>query len=446
MNMSRKKTVKIALLVFLASLLGGGMRLSAQTGAGNAHTPYSIFGVGDVIPQGTAYHKSMGGVGIASRNRKVINPLNPAAVTARDSLAFMVDFSLMHADKFYGQRDLKSGANLTNFNDIIISFPIYHHSAMMVGAAPYSGLGYNFASYETDPALVGEVGNVSKASSGTGGLYQIFGAAGVTLWRRLSLGAEYIFYFGRMQKTSTVTYSSAGYNGVSSGYDMVLRGHTARFGLQYEQPLGGVTLGVGATYTLGTRLKGSVTDYKISNGSLVSDTLRYSVNDFSKDKVSLAGELGVGVSLRGGERWRAEVDYTRSDWGRTGIDQVAGFANKSLSTFTATAAQSVRAGFEFIPNINDVRYYMRRISYKAGAYFNKEYFLLDGNQIHSTGLTFGITLPISNQNTRMNNGISLSMDVGQRGRLQGNLVREQYIGFTIGLNAFDIWFQKNQYL
>ncbi len=446
MNMSRKKTVKIALLVFLASLLGGGMRLSAQTGAGNAHTPYSIFGVGDVIPQGTAYHKSMGGVGIASRNRKVINPLNPAAVTARDSLAFMVDFSLMHADKFYGQRDLKSGANLTNFNDIIISFPIYHHSAMMVGAAPYSGLGYNFASYETDPALVGEVGNVSKASSGTGGLYQIFGAAGVTLWRRLSLGAEYIFYFGRMQKTSTVTYSSAGYNGVSSGYDMVLRGHTARFGLQYEQPLGGVTLGVGATYTLGTRLKGSVTDYKISNGSLVSDTLRYSVNDFSKDKVSLAGELGVGVSLRGGERWRAEVDYTRSDWGRTGIDQVAGFANKSLSTFTATAAQSVRAGFEFIPNINDVRYYMRRISYKAGAYFNKEYFLLDGNQIHSAGVTLGFTLPINNQNTRMNNGVSVAVDFGQRGSLKGNQVRERYIGLTVGMNAFDIWFQKNRYL
>ena len=136
----------------------------------------------------------------------------------------------------------------------------------------------------------------------------------------------------------------------------------------------------------------------------------------------------------------------KDDWRGTGIDQVAGFANKSLSTFTATAAQSIRGGFEFIPNVNDVRYYLRRVSYKAGAYFNQEYFLLDGNQIHSYGVTLGFTLPINNQNTRMNNGVSVAVDLGQRGSLKGNQVRERYIGLTIGMNAFDIWFQKNRYL
>lgn len=440
-----KKTVRTALLI-LSLVCGAGFSLSAQSGAGSAHTPYSVFGVGDVLPQGTAYHKAMGGTGIASRNRKFVNTLNPASVTARDSLSFMVDFSLMHADKIYRQQDLSNGANLTNLNDLVMSFPIYHHSAMMIGIAPYSGLGYRFASSATDPELIGKVGNVTNASVGAGGLYQIFGAAGVTLWRRLSLGAEYQYYFGKMQKTTTITYATSGYNGVSSGYEMVLRAHSAKVGLQYEQPLGNMTLCLGATYKLGANLHGYVKDYKISTGSLVSDTLRNNINDFSKDKVRLAGEWAVGVSLRGGERWRAELDYTRSDWSRTGMDKVTGFANLSGAVFTATAAQSIRGGFEFIPNVNDVRYYLRRVSYKAGAYFNKEYFLLDGNQIFSGGLTLGITLPISNQNTRPNNGVSLSMDLGQRGSLKGNLVREQYIGFTIGLNAFDIWFQKNQYL
>ena len=124
MSMSERKTVRIAFLVI--ALLGlAGARLQAQTGAPSAHTPYSVFGVGDFIPQGTAYHKAMGGTGIASRNRKVVNYMNPAAVTARDTLSFMVDFSLLQYNKLYGQGDLKSGTNLTNFNDIVISFPIY---------------------------------------------------------------------------------------------------------------------------------------------------------------------------------------------------------------------------------------------------------------------------------------------------------------------------------
>lgn len=445
MNMSEKKTVRMAFLVLLLFVLGG-IQVMAQSGASDAVTPYSVFGVGDLVPQGTAYHKGMGGTGIASRNRKVINYMNPAAVTARDSLSFMVDFSVRQSNKFYRQGDVKSGANLANFNDIVISFPIYKSSAMMVGVAPYSGLGYRFGSYESDSSLVGQVGNVSQTSAGTGGLYQVFVGGGVTLWRRLSLGAEYIYYFGKMQKATTVTYATSGYNGVSSGYNMVLRGHSARFGVQYEQPVGNLTLGVGATYTLAANLKGSVVDFKISTGSLVSDTLRNVVNDFSKDKVNLAGDLGVGISLRAGERWRAEVDYTRSDWTKTGVDKVAGFANSSVSTFTATTAQSVRAGFEFIPNANDVRYYLRRVSYKAGAYFNEEYFLLNGSKVRSAGVTLGFTLPISNQNTRANNGLSFAVDFGQRGSLKGSQVRERFINFTIGLNAFDIWFQKNRYL
>lgn len=442
--MSEKKTVRLLFGILVLAFLSG-VQVAAQSGAGSAHTPYSVFGVGDVIHQGTAYHKAMGGTGVASRNRKVINYLNPAALTARDSLSFMVDFSMMHADRIYRQEDLHGGANLTNLNDLVMSFPIYHHSAMMVGIAPYSGLGYQFSSYETDPILIGQVGDITKNSAGTGSLYQVFAGAGVTLWKRLSLGAEYIYYFGNLQKATVVSFSKSGYNGVSSGYNMVLRAHSAKVGIQYEQPLGQLTLGVGATYTLGANLKGSVKDYKFSTGSLVTDTLRNNINDFSKDKVSLAGELSAGISVRSGERWRAELDYFRSDWTRTGVDKVAGFANNSGAVFSATASQSFRGGFEFIPNINDVRYYLRRVSYKAGAYYGSEYFLLDGHQIRSAGVTFGVTLPISNQNTRINNGLSISVDLGQRGSLKSNLVRERYIGLTIGLNAFDIWFMKNQY-
>ena len=62
----------------------------------------------------------MGGVGIATRNRRYINYLNPAAVTARDSLAFMADMSVSQSNKFFSQGDLNSGSNTFNINSITI--------------------------------------------------------------------------------------------------------------------------------------------------------------------------------------------------------------------------------------------------------------------------------------------------------------------------------------
>ena len=58
--------------------------VSAQDGTYGAYSPYSIYGIGDISQEGTAFNKSMGGVGLATRNRRFINYLNPAAVTARD--------------------------------------------------------------------------------------------------------------------------------------------------------------------------------------------------------------------------------------------------------------------------------------------------------------------------------------------------------------------------
>ena len=445
--MSELKKIRMAAAVLVAALFSI-LSVYGQNGAGTSHSPYSIFGPGNLIPEGTSYNKGMGGAGLAMRNRRTINLMNPAAVTARDSLAFMADFSLYQQNRMYRQNDLRSASNLTNLNDLAISFPIYRSSAMMVGIAPYSGLGYQFASYETDPELIAQTAAVSKTSQGTGGIYQLFVAGGVTFWKRLSLGAEYIRYFGRIQKTNTVTFSQSGYNGVSSGFDMSLTANTAKFGLQYEQPLGhALVLGVGATYKLDAKLGGSVKDYKISTGSLVSDTLSFVQNDFSKNAAYLAGEMGVGLTMRQGERWRAEVDYLTSYWSRSGMENVAGFANVSNGvTFSTVDTRSIRAGFEMTPNANDVRYYMRRVAYKAGAYYNKEYFVLNGRQVHSAGITIGATFPINNQNAKSGNGLSVSVDLGRRGSPQNSLVRENYINFTVGLSAFDIWFQKNRYL
>ena len=415
---------------------------SAQDGTYGAYSPYSIFGIGDISKEGTAYNKSMGGVGIASRNNRVINYLNPAAITARDSLSFMADFGLQQSNNVYKQGNIKSAHNTFNIYDFVMTFPIYRSSAFMVGITPYSDVGYNFSSYEKDQNIIGNTGNITYDSYGVGSVYQVFAGAAVTLWKRLSLGAEVIYYFGNIDKVTNMDYSNSSYRSINSGSDIVVNATTGKFGLQYEQKLGGnVSMIVGATYKLGTNVKGYSTNYRFANQESISDTLSYRVDTLAAGNLKFAEELGVGISLKGGDKWSAEFNYLRSDWTNSGMDKQAGFSAVGDSKFTSTLSQSFRAGFEFTPNRNDIRYYFRKCTYRAGVYYDKLYYKLDGHDVNSMGMTLGITLPIP----RLYNGISLGVDFGQKSSTKYNMIRERYAMFVIGFNIHDIWFRKNQY-
>lgn len=420
----------------------------AQDGTYGAYSPYSIYGVGDISKEGTAYNKSMGGVGIATRNRRFINYLNPAAVTARDSLAFMADFGISEKNTLYRQGYMKSAKNTFNIYDFILSFPIWRSSAFMVGITPFSDVGYDFSRVETDKNIIGNTGNITYSSYGKGSVYQAFIGAGATFWKRLSVGAEMIYYFGNIDKVTNMDYTNSSYRSVNSGHDLTVRGVTGKFGLQYEQRLGGnVSMIVGATYRMKTNVKGYSTSYRFANQSSVSDTLSYKVDTLAYSNVGFGDELGVGLSIKGGEQWSVEFNYLRSDWTKSGFESIGGFSsvssrpNTQNAVFSSTVSQSFRVGFELVPNRNDIRYYFKRCSYRAGFYYDKSYYKLNGENVNNMGITIGVTLPVF----RWYNGISIGVDFGQRASTRNNMIREQYVMFNLGFNIHDIWFQKTQY-
>ena len=414
----------------------------AQEGAHSAYSPYSIYGIGDISKEGTAFNKGMGGTGIATRNKRFINYLNPAAVTARDSLSFMADFGLSQKNTVYRQGDIKSGNNTFNIYDFIMSFPIYRSSAFMVGITPFSDVGYDFSSIETDPDIIGNTGNITYDSYGTGSVYQIFFGAGATFWKRLSLGAEAIYYFGNLDKVTNMDYSNSSYRSLNSGNDLSLRAVTGKFGIQYEQKIAGdVSMIIGATYRMGTNLKGYATEYRYANLSSVTDTLRHNVDTLAKAGLRVADEIGVGISFKGGDKWSAEFNYLRSDWTKSGFDSAKGFRVSGASSFSSTVSQSFRAGFEFVPNRNDIRYFFKRCAYRGGVYYDQAYYKLDGNNVNSMGITLGMTLPVF----RLYNGLTVGVDLGQRASTRNNMIRERYAMFVVGFNIHDIWFQKPQY-
>lgn len=421
-------------LLLAFALFAGVFSASAEddTGAYGTFTPYSIFGFGDLYSMGSAYTTSMGGVGIASRNHRYINPMNPAAVTARDSLAFMVDFSLYQGNKYFrqdaGSSNLTSVSNTFNIGDCIISFPIYRSSAMMVGIMPYSNTGYGYNYFETDPKVIADCGNISYAYGGQGAIYQLFAAAGVTFWDRLSIGAEAMYYFGNIVKKRTVSFSEESYRGYSGLDRTNINTFSGKFGLQFFQPVGADwNFGVGATYKLGSPMRGAVT-YDGVEGELGS--------------INFADELGAGLSARFRDVLTIEFDYLTSDWAKSGFENDRFFSvNGLVNSFAGKRSQSFRLGAEYVPDRRDPRYYFRRVSYRAGVYYNDEYFTVGGNKIDAKGLTVGATFPVFNGF----NAVTVAIDLGRRGSLKNSMVRETYINFSFAVNLYDRWFYKMQY-
>ena len=434
-------------LLFVSVLVCVSME--AQTGAAyGAYSPYSVFGVGDLNKEGTAFNRSMGGVGIANRTRRFINYTNPAAISAIDSSSFMADFGVVENNVVFDQsldgNRLRSGSNTFNIYNFIMAFPVYRTSgltsAMMVGISPFSDVGYDFSNNVTSPDIIGVTNNIRHTHYGEGSVYQLFAGASATLWKRLAVGAEFIYYFGTLDRASGTDFTDASIRDITAGSEMLVRAVTGKFGVQYEQPLGSsLMLTLGATYRMKTNMRGTTTSYQYAELSGIRDTISYRAVD-NRSGLSIGDELGVGVSLRSGERWSVEFNYLRSDWRSSGMDNssLTGFVTEG---FTSSVSQSFRAGFEIVPNRNDIRYYLRRCAYRAGVYYDQSYYMFNGNRVDAAGITLGVTLPVF----RLYNGISIGVDLGQRGSMRNMMVRERYATISVGFNIHDLWFHKPRY-
>ncbi|MBQ3711586.1 MAG: hypothetical protein II891_04230 [Bacteroidales bacterium] len=429
----------------IAALLLSAVGAFAQSGEYGSYSPYSIFGVGNLAGSPSAYVSGMAGTGIASRNHRYLNTLNPAAVSVRDSLALMIDFSVFNTNTLYSQTyggvTRHSANNATNIGGFAISFPIWNKMAGYVGLRPYSSVGYTFSVNSADA----DAGVVSQTHSGIGSLYNFYGGLSHNFANRFSIGAEADYIFGKLEKQFVQDFASSGYNEAQTYHTLTLNAFTGKFGAQYELPLGkDYKLSLGATYTLRSWLHGFNDGQYYSAGSVQNATLPESYADTLRGAsgIALAGELGLGITLNFRNKLRASFDYSRSDWRNSGMDSAKGFeVSDAQQSFENSVKESYKLGFEYVPNISDVRYYHKRIAYRAGAYFNNEYYTVAGRPVNTVGLTLGATLPVF----RWYNCLSIAVDIGQRGPFSGSLVRENYFKISVGVNLFDIWFQQPRY-
>ena len=414
-----------------------GVKSGAQTTDGlGTYTPYSLFGLGDIEKMGTAVNKGMGGIGVGVRDNRIINYVNPASITERDTLSFMLDFGLSQKN-FYNTNGSADGAyNTAGMHNLVFTAPVYKKSALIVGITPFSNIGYKFREKETDTKLISKYGDITYEKYGTGSISQLFFGGALNLAPYLSVGAEAIYYFGALNRNSNVLFGTDySIRDITTGWDYDMRAMGGRVGMQYfNEVAANTTLTVGATYRFATELDGNYSRIASvqMNGVAVDTVMMESYDNY---KVEIPSEIAFGFSLRKKDKWLIGFDYVRQDWKGSFYGETPGV------DFTPETASSFKLGIEYIPNRYDIRYYMKRATYRLGAYYDKSYIKIAGNQVNAAGVTFGMSLPIF----RWNNSLSWSVDFGQRGSLDNGMVRERYVQFNINMNLHDMWFIKRKY-
>ena len=250
-----------------------------------------------------------------------------------------------------------------------------------------------------------------------------------------SVGAEMIYYFGSLTRNSNVIFGTdASMRDIFTGWEYDVDAMSGRVGVQYFNTFENkLDLTVGATYRFASNMDGEYERFATAGSGNMVDTLK--MESTPGYKVEIPSEIGFGVSLRKHDKWLVGFDYLNQNWKKSHFGDTPGV------DFKASASTSYKVGFEYIPNRYDIRYYLKRVTYRLGAYYDQTYLNIGGNQVNAAGVTFGMSMPVF----RLYNAITWSVDFGQRGALENNMVRERYVQFNFNLNLHDLWFIKRKY-
>lgn len=420
-------------------LLACGANVQAQSSSLNTYSPYTFYGIGDIHPEGNAVLRAMGGAGIGFRNYLYVNSLNPASYSSVGNNSFLSNFD-MEGQNFYARTtDAKTSFNTFNIRDISMSFPLAKGLGVAVSVMPLSSVGYNVNYYDDAQDVLGNIGQMFYAYSGSGDVTQFKAGVGYELFKNFSLGADLIYLHGSIERNfsaqpTTITGSGSYYSLNGTELERI-NSFYARFGVQWNAlATKERMLTVGATYQLGGGLGSEVLRQIPVNSLLLPG--EYAVNETYESTFSMPSVYAVGFYYHT-MKYSVGADYEFADWGtrnREDITDRLSFRNTN----------TVRVGGQYTPNPGDVRNAFKRFTYRAGVRWSQYYMVINNQPFDDVALTFGVGIPL--RMTGLSN-INLGLELGQRGTTKAGLSQENYLKFTIGFSLFgeDYWFVKPKY-
>lgn len=285
--------------LMLCSFCAVSLSIIAQN---NTNLPTSMYGVGELSTSDGGRYAGMGNIGIALNRTGFQNTLNPAAITQMDSTCFIFDVGVSASYARYSFQNDHSSSFMGNPNRFSIGCRILPRWYAMIGAAPYSSVGYII---QTEEEVEGMPGSYTYSLfEGSGGLYRCYLTNAFALTKRLSVGINLGIILG------TVTQSETQESAIVE-YESSKRAFYADFGIHYEfNTIGNQKWAAGLVFapSLQVNHENNLT-YSNSSTSEGVDKSYHSRTQY------LPMHIGAGISMTT-ERWVMTTDYNYLDWSR----------------------------------------------------------------------------------------------------------------------------------
>lgn len=397
----------------------------AQLNAQGITSPYSKFGYGLLGDGATGIQRSMGGVGYAMQNGKLVNAMNPASYAATDSLTFLFDMGLDLNQSWSKDGDDKGSAFGGGLDYIAMQFRVAKNMGASIGVIPYSAVGYKYGK---------DIDNGSDLRTGEGGINQLYVGYGIQPLKGLSLGVNASYVFGTTANSIYVTSTGAG---STTLYERIMkvRDWNLQFGAQYTKVFNRKNRAtIGVVYSPGKSFHGDTwgTYYDSQDQKLTStDTISMG------GKYDQAATYGVGLSYTYNNRLTAELDFTYQPWKNAKFAPLPSFDTEG-TTLDFNNRWKVAGGLAYTPDPRGG--YLKRSTYRIGAYYNNDYMNIRSNGVRDYGASLGVSLPAPGGKTLINIGVEYK----HRYSSPTVMVKEDYLNITVGVTFNEMWFWQNK--
>lgn len=392
-------------------------------------SPYSRYGVGELMFNQNFRNLGMGGLGVGFRSNQAVNDVNPASYTAVDSTSFV--FEALAFSHFYHQQTRAENqmGNYTSLANLAFSFPVARWWGIGAGLKPFSSVGYKVMNSTVDD----EVGTINYLYEGSGGINQVFIGNSFRLFKGFSLGVNTSYLFGSLDRHTTVSSDSTGFFQTNQVRANQVNDLYFGFGAQYQHILSqdrNITFGVifGPGSSIKTREMETV--QRLLPGFTTYDTISHT--EGVKGSLYLPAYWGAGVFARFNSQWAGGMDFKWQNWEQFEIFDTQENLNNTYH---------IALGMQHNPSVQTYSGFLRRLEYRAGLRYGQTYLNLNEQAIKEFGISFGISMPIR----RTLNGMNVSFELGQRGSTENNLIKENLYRINIGVNIHERWFVRRRF-